>query len=118
MSKTIRMRIKQRKWQAEWGAMAILGAGSFAIKRVIDPKGWVGGEDSLTDRELVVLALCVVGLVSAVAFFWWVVGRTPCPKCRANLGGLFAVPATIKDKNGNVAERCPACGLGLDEPSP
>jgi hypothetical protein len=115
------MRIKQRKWRAEWGAVAVVLAGQFAIKRVIDPKGWNGSDqilDSLTDREFVVLILCVVGHILAAVAFWWAVGRTPCPKCRKNLGGWFAVPATIKAEHGKRAECCPACGLGLDELCP
>jgi predicted RNA-binding Zn-ribbon protein involved in translation (DUF1610 family) len=61
-----------------------------------------------------------VGAVSLLAWAAFLT-RFPCPRCGGNIGGMFGnrasgfAPSGRKDKPTN---RCPHCGIGLDEPWP
>lgn len=107
MVETIRQRLRRRMLWSNMILIAIAFFG-FALPPLMPLE---------PDARHLTMGVGAVSLVAWAAF----ARRFPCPRCGRDIGGMFGnrasgfAPSGRKEK---PADRCPHCGIGLDEPMP
>jgi hypothetical protein len=107
MRETIRDRLKRHMFWSNTFIVVIAFFG-FALPALMP---------LASDTRRLTAAIGAISLLAWAAFL----RRFPCPRCGGDIGGMFGnrasgfAPSGPRDK---PTERCPHCGVSLDQPCP
>ena len=107
MPQTIRERLRRRMLWSNTILIAIAFLG-FALPPLMPLE---------PDARRLTIAVAAVSLVAWAAF----ARRFPCPRCGRDIGGMFGNRASgfaPSGRDDKPTDRCPHCGVSLDEPCP